>query len=154
MSQFEKIIIPLGIAGLKKEYFSKESGFTDSYTIDPDHPTDLHNIYLLYDAETRSTESIERARAFSSSKYLKYQYIKYISGSPYIVYCFYTGDYGKYYFNGVFQLYYNQIVTILQFWGLNDDITKVLIDTKAISVDTKHDMPLDDYRPERLELCA
>ena len=73
MSQFEKIIIPLGIEGLKKEHFSKESGFTDSYTIDPDHPTDLHNIYLLYDASTRSTESIERARAFSSSKYLKYQ---------------------------------------------------------------------------------
>ena len=77
-----------------------------------------------------------------------------ISGLHWLDYCFYTGDYGKYYFNGVFQLYYNQIVTILQFWGLNDDITKVLIDTKAISVNTKHDMPLDDYRPERLELCA
>lgn len=154
MSQFEKIIIPLGIEGLNRDYFSKESGFIDSYTTDPDHPTDLHNIYLLYDASTRSPESINRARAFSSNKYLKYQYIKYISGSPFIVYCFYTGEYGKYYFNGIFQLYSSQIITILQFWGLQDDITKLLIDTKAISVNTSHEMPLDDYRPDRLELCA
>ena len=154
MSQFEKIIIPLGIEGLNRDHFSTESGFIDSYTIDPDHPTDLHNIYLLYDASTRSPESINRARAFSSNKYLKYQYIKYISGSPFIVYCFYTGEYGKYYFNGVFQLYSSQIISILQFWGLQDDITKLLIDTKAISVNTSHEMPLDDYRPDRLELCA
>lgn len=154
MSQFEKIIIPLGIAGLKKEYFSKESGFVDSYTIDPDHPTDLHNIYLLYDARIRSNESIQCARAFYNNKYLKYQYTKYIDNIPYTVYCFYTGDYGKYYFNGVFQLYPNQIIPILQFWGLDDDITKLLINTKAVSVNTKHDMPLCDYMPERSDIYA
>jgi hypothetical protein len=89
MSIFDKILIFLFDCGLDCKDFSKESGFIDSYTVDPDFPCGNHVLYLAYDSNVYTEQSIITHRKFSTNPYVITTYTKIVDKTPYCIYKLY-----------------------------------------------------------------
>lgn len=89
MSIFDKILILLFDCGLDCKDFSKESGFIDSYTVDPDFPCGTHPFYLTYNSSIYTEQSIITHRKLSTNPYVVKTYTKIVDKIPYCVYKLY-----------------------------------------------------------------
>lgn len=89
MSISEKIIVVLFDCGFDRKDFSKESGFIDIYTIDPDFPCGDHALYFAYDSNTHTEQSITTHRKFSTNPYVIKTYTKIVEKTPYCIYKLY-----------------------------------------------------------------
>ena len=152
MSTFEKIIVPLMSDDFKTTDFTKECGFVDCYTYDPDKPTASNEFFIVYDDKIRNKRSIERARRFDKCPLLKRTYIKYVDGNPRLVYSFWVKPViGKLY-KGIQNITASQKVNVMNFWGSFDEqFSEFLVGNSTIGVDWKHDMPIADYIPSNIE---
>ena len=132
--------------------FTKECGFVDCYTYDPDKPTASNEFFIVYDDKIRSKLSIERARRFDKCPLLKRTYIKYVDGNPRLVYSFWVKPViGKLY-KGIQNITASQKVNVMNFWGSFDEqFSEFLVGNSTIGVDWKHDMPIADYIPSDIE---
>ena len=146
MSKFEKIIIPLIDETILFKDLSPDAGFIDSYTSDLDNPADKGQFFLTYNADLRTKESIDRARRFSKSKYIRRSYIKYVDNKPLLVYSFWVTPAVKVFYNGILHLTTEQKARILQFWGPLPRFMDEVLSNKTIVADEVHIMPLEDYR--------
>lgn len=128
--------------------FTEACGFIDCYTTDPDRPSASNEFFIVYDDTIRNEFSIERARRFDKSPFLKRTYIKYVKGRPYLVYSFWVKpEIGKLY-KGVQNITSEQKVNVINFWGPFDrEFSGFLAGNSTIGVDWKHDMPIADYIP-------
>lgn len=146
MSNFDKIVISLIGIDTKSMDFTQFSGFKGCYTSDPDKPNGDCNFYIMYDESVRNEYSIDRARRFSASPYLKKTYIKYIENKPYIIYSFWVNKEARSIYKGIIQLTTEQKLQICNYWGTVDPICRVVLNNNILTY--KGDsMPLEDYKP-------
>ena len=148
MSTFEKMIIPLMSKEFKTTDFTKDAGFIDCYTFDPDKPTASNEFFIAYNDRIRSKSSIDRARRFDKSPLLKRTYVKYVNGDAYLIYSFWVKpEIGKLY-KGIQNITASQKVNVMNFWGQFDrQFSEFLVGNPVIGIDWKHDMPIADYIP-------
>lgn len=151
MNKFEKTIIPLIDKQIKNIDLTGLAGFIDSYTYDPDKPSGEYELYLVYDSTKRNNYTIDRARRFAKSMNIKREYIKYVDGKPYLVYSFWVRPEVKKLYNGIMSLNTEQLFTVLQFWGPFDKDINSVVSSSNLTVETTHQMPLNDYIPPLLE---
>lgn len=151
MSKFAKVVMPLITKDIKLDDFSKESGFMDVYTIDPDRPGDYRSIYFVVNNEVRNGLSIDRARRFSKSSNIYGSYPKTIGNKGCIVYRFNMPKNVAKMKDGVIDLTFEEKARVLQFWGITSDIGRLLINNHVLSIDTDYAMPLADETPIFLE---
>lgn len=147
MSLLEKIIIPLIDEDLSFGDISPQSGFIDSYTIDPDKPCGENAVYLTYDDSFRTDETKRCASRLEQIKTVKYRYVKMINNKPVMVYKLYIKPEIKNLFSGKVELTPRQMMRIFSFWGYNSDVSLYLCENKYKSVEVKHEMPAEDYIP-------
>lgn len=124
-----------------------QSGFMNSYTIDPDKPCGDNVIYLTYDDSIRTEQTKKCASRLEELKTIKHRYIKMIDNKPVMVYKFYIKPELKKLFKGNVELTPEQIVRIFDFWGYNSDVALYICSNKRKSLTVSHDMPLEDYIP-------
>ena len=148
MTDFEKIIIPLVDDNIKSIDLTSVAGFIDSFTSDPDNPSGEKELFLVYNDRIRNNYTIDRARRFENSPYIKRKYVKYVNGIPYYVYSFWIKPDIKKLYNGIVCLSTVQKSKILQFWSLFNSIVDKVMANSVLVTDVGHPMPLSDYREE------
>lgn len=147
MSRFEKIIIPFVDNTIKPEDFTKDAGFIDVYTSDPDKPSGDKEIFIVYDDRVRTKQSIDRARRFWYGGCVKRRYIKYVDSVPYMIYSFWVNPTTNGLYKKVIHLTPEQKIQILQFWGASDPIVSDVLSLPMLYVDIEDPMPIADYVP-------
>lgn len=143
MSLTEKILIPLISKYITKTDVDEDSGFVGIYTSDPEKPNDYNTIYFAVDANVRNEKSMDRARRFALCPDITQTYTRYINGKPTKVYKFSIPKRLKNVCENYISLSVEDKTQILQFWGLLDDVTKVLLLNNIVSLDMNIPMPED-----------
>jgi hypothetical protein len=146
MTDFEKIATSLLTPDITPMDFTEKAGFVDSYTEDPDRPSGFNELFLVFDDTVRTEESIDRARRYARSPYLKNTYVKYISGNAYCVYSFWVSNDIKKLYNGIFTLTAEEKYKIAQFWGISSTVSNSVLTNGLLQYEVSHSMPLADYR--------
>lgn len=147
MTLFEKAVLPLIEKQIKLDDLTEESGFVDIYTSDPDHPGDYRAFYFVVNDNVRSGKSIDRARRFNILPTIKGTYTKRVNNIPYTVYRFVMPSKVAKMKDGIVNLSYEDKASVLQFWGLNSDIGRLLLSNQCLNLETEHAMPLADEAP-------
>lgn len=150
MSNFDKIAVSLINIDTKPIDFTSFAGFKGCYIKDPDKPNGEHNFYIMYDEELRNEYSMDRARRFSASPYLKKMYIKFVNHKPYVIYSFWVNKEASKIYDGVFHLTPEQKMHICNYWGIVDPICNAILNDSVFTYKGKVDMPLEDYEPPLL----
>lgn len=131
MTITEKIIIALSPSTLNKDDFSKEKGFVNLYTADPDHPQKGHKIFLLYRTNRVNEETIKLHRKLSMDCRVRFDGIRYIKGIAYSLYSMYP--YPNYKIdNKTIYLSTEEKRKIIDFWGLGDEVTDWLLEKSSV----------------------
>ena len=142
MTPTEKIIIALSPSTLNKDDFSKEKGFVNLYTADPDHPQKGHKIFLLYRKNPVNEETIKTHRKLSMDCRVRFDGIRYIKGIAYTLYSMYP--YPNYKIdNKTIYLSTEEKRKIIYFWGLGDEVTDWLLKESYVWMDITNVPPED-----------
>lgn len=138
MSTQLKCIIPLIDSTLNLKDISEETGFVDAYIYDQNRPALEQCCFLMYDAKTRTIESMKRAMKLKKMPLLRS--IKHVASGKrmYIVYTFQFFDpVSRYIFKGRIPKD-EYAMRITKFWnGTEDDVNECLTSS------TKHSIPID-----------
>ena len=142
MTITEKIIIALSPSTLNKDDFSKEKGFINLYTADPDHPQKGHKIFLLYRKNPVNEETIKTHRKLSMDCRVRFDGIRYIKGLAYTLYSMYP--YPNYKIdNKTIYLSTEEKRKVIDFWGLGDEVTDWLLKESYVWMDITNVPPED-----------
>ena len=142
MTITEKIIIALSPSTLNKDDFSKEKGFVNLYTADPDHPQKGHKIFLLYRKNPVNEETIKTHRKLSMDCRVRFDGIRYIKGIAYTLYSMYP--YPNYKIdNKTIYLSTEEKRKVIDFWGLGDEVTDWLLKESYVWMDITNVPPED-----------
>ena len=142
MTPTEKIIIALSPSTLNKDDFSKEKGFVNLYTADPDHPQKGHKIFLLYRKNPVNEETIKTHRKLSMDCRVRFDGIRYIKGIAYTLYSMYP--YPNYKIdNKTIYLSTEEKRKVIDFWGLDDEVTDWLLKESYVWMDITNVPPED-----------
>ena len=142
MTITEKIIIALSPSTLNKDDFSKEKGFVNLYTADPDHPQKGHKIFLLYKKNPVNEETIKTHRKLSMDCRVRFDGIRYIKGIAYTLYSMYP--YPNYKIdNKTIYLSTEEKRKVIDFWGLGDEVTDWLLKESYVWMDITNVPPED-----------
>lgn len=145
MTLYEKMLLPLILGNdISSKDLTKESGFVDTFTEDPDKPNLCHSFLIMIDDTVRTQESIELAKKLSKSINLRSEYCKIINNIPYRIYDFYIPASVRKMNTGVITPEYNQRTKIISFWGFQEDISRMLIGNFGVMVNINHSIPLED----------
>ena len=142
MTPTEKIIIALSPSTLNKDDFSKEKGFVNLYTADPDHPQEGHKIFLLYRTNPVNEETIKLNRKLRLDNRVKFNGVRYIKGIPYSLYSMHP--YPNYKIdNKTIYLSTKEKRKVIDFWGLGDEVTDWLLKESYVWMDITNVPPED-----------
>ena len=142
MTPTEKIIIALSPSTLNKDDFSKEKGFVNLYTADPDHPQKGHKIFLLYRKNPVNEETIKTHRKLSMDCRVRFDGIRYIKGIAYTLYSMYP--YPNYKIdNKTIYLSTEEKRKVIDFWGLDNEVTDWLLKESYVWMDITNVPPED-----------
>ena len=146
MSKFEKIIVPFIDDTIQQKDLTASAGFIDSYTYDIDHPDDKYQFFLVYDADLRNSDTIDRAIRFDKCKCIKNVYVKFVDGKALLVYQFWVKPELKKLYEGVLHLNTDEKIKIYNFWGPVYSIVDEVMSNNTVLADSYHGMPAEDYR--------
>lgn len=142
----------------KPEDFSEESGFIGIFYHDKDRPSSEKEIFLAYDDSVRTEQSIDRAIRFSRQATVKSRFVRYISGTPVIVYKYWVSPkisdiVGMH----AFSLSCADKLKILDFWGTdNSELLEYILQNNLYYSDNKtwtnnNTLPAGDYNGSIIE---
>lgn len=145
MSIFEKILIVLLDCDLIREDFSKDAGFVDCFTMDPDRPSGGHRLYLMYDGRKNTNESIRVHRKLNKHRNVIHQYTRLVDNNAYYIYELYIPKSIK---NGLdlpFSLTDDEKDEVNKFWDDND-VRYHMYNYRTFTPNWEHCAPLDNRR--------
>ena len=145
MSIFEKILIVLLNCGLIREDFSKDAGFVDCFTTDPDRPCGYHCLYLMYDGRKHTDESIRVHRKLNKHRNVIQQYTRLVDNNAYYIYKLYIPKTIKKGLDLPFSLTDDEKDEVNKFWGDNDTRYH-MYNCRSFVPDWNHSAPLDNRR--------
>lgn len=121
MSLTIKLILPLCKKVIPKEFLTKEAGFVDAYTIDPEWMQCNSHITLLYDFIIDNAQKARRLECFRRNGLVHQKRI--INGKWYLVYHIkaYTNSINHYRSRGRSPYAKSDILKIVKYWNTEDD---------------------------------
>ena len=144
MSLTIKLILPLCKKVIPKEFLTKEAGFVDAFTVDPEWMQCNSHITLLYDFIIDSAQKARRLECFRRNGLVHQTRI--INGKWYLVYHIkaYTNTINHYRSQGRSPYAKSDILKIVKYWNTEDNDINNMMFNLGRNVEWK-----DTFFPER-----